>query len=201
MRWSCNMVHSHCGQDWSPHMSFIWKGSQIWALQLKCWFKSKTSIQEYRNANTKVILKLVHEFYGACFQVQCEEVRINHLTLLLVMTMPYACWFLWRANHIEDFKWRRHFQFGVAFWRVFLREVNTLKGQITFEGHWRLQSWTLHSHFTLCSRARDYTKAAYRTLMVLWPLDESQGSSLLQGHGSWLMCEVALNLTTLLLNR
>ena len=24
------------------------------------------------------------------------------------------------------------------------------------------------------------------------PLDESQGSSPLQGHGSWLMCEVAL---------
>ena len=30
---------------------------------------------------------------------------------------------------------------------------------------------------------------------VVWPLDESQGSSLLQGHGSWLMCEVALNLS------
>ena len=36
-------------QDWSPHMSFILKGSQISALQLKCWFKSKTPIQEYRN--------------------------------------------------------------------------------------------------------------------------------------------------------
>ena len=31
------------------HMSFILKGSQILALQLKGWFKSKTSIQEYRN--------------------------------------------------------------------------------------------------------------------------------------------------------
>jgi hypothetical protein len=27
------------------------------------------------------------------FLVQCEESRINHLTPLLVMTMPYACWF------------------------------------------------------------------------------------------------------------
>ena len=29
---------------------------------------------------------------------------------------------------------------------------------------------------------------------MVWPLDESQGSSLLllQGHGSWLVCEVAL---------
>ena len=45
-------------QDWSPHMSFILKGSQIWAIQLKGSFKTKTSIQEYRNANTKLILKL-----------------------------------------------------------------------------------------------------------------------------------------------
>ena len=33
---------------------------------------------------------------------------------------------------------------------------------------------------------------AFSTHMVR-PLDESQGSSRLQGHGSWLMCEVALN--------
>ena len=33
----------------SPHMSFILKGSQIKALELKSWFKSKTSIQDYRN--------------------------------------------------------------------------------------------------------------------------------------------------------
>jgi hypothetical protein len=41
-----------CGgsvQDGSPHMSFILKGSHISALQMKGWFKSKTSIQEYRN--------------------------------------------------------------------------------------------------------------------------------------------------------
>ena len=36
-------------QDWSPHMSFILKGSQISAFQLKGWFKSKTSSQEYEN--------------------------------------------------------------------------------------------------------------------------------------------------------
>ena len=34
-------------------------------------------------------------------------------------------------------------------------------------------------------------KTAFPTPMV-WPLDESQGSSPLQGHGSWLMCEVAM---------
>ena len=57
------------------------------------------------------------------FPVQCEELRINHLTPLLVVTMPYACWFLWRVDYIEDFKWCLHFQFGVAFWRVVLRKV------------------------------------------------------------------------------
>jgi hypothetical protein len=34
---------------------------------------------------------------------------------------------------------------------------------------------------------------AFPTHMVR-PLDESQGCSPLQGHGSWLMCEVALRL-------
>ena len=45
--------------------------------------------------------KLVHELYGYMFPVQCEEIRINHLTLLLlVVTVPYACWFWWQANDI-----------------------------------------------------------------------------------------------------
>ena len=57
------------------------------------------------------------------FPIECEELRINHLTLLFVMTMPYACWFLWQVEYIEDFKWCLHFQFGVAFWRVVLWEV------------------------------------------------------------------------------
>ena len=52
--------------------------------------------------------------------------------------MPYACCFLWQENYIEDFKWCLPFQFGVAFWRVVLREHWRV-----FEGHWRLQSWTL----------------------------------------------------------
>ena len=39
-------------------------------------------------------------------------------------------------------------------------------------------------------------KMAFSTPMVR-PLDESQGSSPLQGHGSWLVCEVALNSTNL----
>ena len=48
------------------------------------------------------------------YSVQCQELRINHPTPLLVVTIPYGCWFLWRANYIQDFKWCLHFQFGVA---------------------------------------------------------------------------------------
>ena len=57
------------------------------------------------------------------FLVQCEELRIDHLTPLPVITTPYACWFLWCADHIKDFKWLLHFQFEVAFWKVLLREA------------------------------------------------------------------------------
>ena len=48
------------------------------------------------------------------FPIQCEESRINHVTLLLVVTMPNACWFLWRVDYIDEFKWCVHFQFGVG---------------------------------------------------------------------------------------
>ena len=71
----------------------------------------------------KTHIKLVNEFYGTCFLVQSEELRVNHLTPLLVVTMPYACWLLCRVDYIEDFRWCLHFQFGVAFWMVVLREV------------------------------------------------------------------------------
>ena len=67
------------------------------------------------------------------FPIQCEEIGIKHLTLLLVVTMPYACWFLWQADYIEDFKWQLQFQI----WRCILKgsfERYILKGQIKFEG-------------------------------------------------------------------
>ena len=54
-------------QDWSPHMSFILKGAQISALQLKGWFESNTSIQEDK-MKYKNIIKLVHELYDTCFR-------------------------------------------------------------------------------------------------------------------------------------
>ena len=32
------------------------------------------------------------------FPVECEELRIDHLTPFLVVTMPYACWFLYESH-------------------------------------------------------------------------------------------------------
>ena len=114
-------------QDWSSHMSLILKGSQIPVVRLKGWFESKTSIQEFRNeiqnSNQTCAWITCSWITWYMFSVQCGEWRINHMTPFLVVTMPYACWFLWRADYIEDFKWRLHCQFGVAFGRVVLREV------------------------------------------------------------------------------
>ena len=128
-------------QDWSPHMSFNLKGSQISALQLKGWFKSKTSIQEYRNE--------IQNSYETCawivwymFPIQCEELRIDHLTPLLVVTMPNTCWFLWWAYCFEDFMWRLHLQLGIRFeglfWEryyIFWRAKLCLKGIEDFDLH------------------------------------------------------------------
>jgi hypothetical protein len=52
-----------------------------------------------------------------------------------------------------------------------------------------------HGPFSLHTMLEDMWLhiTAFPTHMVQ-PLDESQGSSPLQGHGSWLMCEVALRL-------
>ena len=48
-RGGCHLSGVSSVQDWSPHMSFISKGSQISAFSWRVAFKSKTSIQEYRD--------------------------------------------------------------------------------------------------------------------------------------------------------
>ena len=89
------LSHRTTGKERSPHKSFILNNSQISALQFKGWFK--TSIQEYRN-ETQNSYSICAWIIWYMFPVQCEELRINHLTLLLVVTMSYACWFLWQAK-------------------------------------------------------------------------------------------------------
>jgi hypothetical protein len=133
-------------QDWSPHMSFILKGSQISALMFKSWFKFKTSIQGYRNE--------IQNSYRTCaciiwymFPVQCEDLRINHPTLILVLTMPYTCWFLCRAEYIENFKLTSSFSMwgcvlkGNFERRIFWKAKSYLKGVEDFNlEHWWLWS-------------------------------------------------------------
>ena len=68
------------------------------------------------------------------------------------------------GDYIEDFEWCLHFQFGVVFWRVVVREVD-------FEGHWRLQSctlWPLHT--------RDWEPM----IIALWALSLVEKAELVQ---------------------
>ena len=60
-------------QDWSPHMSFIFKGPQISAFQLKGWFKSKTCQSKNIGMKYKTHIKLVHELYDTCFQYNVKN--------------------------------------------------------------------------------------------------------------------------------
>ena len=131
-------------QDWRPHMSFIFKGSQISAVQCKGWFKSKMSIQEYSNE--------IENSYWTCvwlkwymFLVQYEKLQIKHLTLLLVVTMCQCPTLVGSCDmHIilrtssDIFVLNLRLYFEGLLWGRYV-----LKGQIAFEGHWRLQSWTL----------------------------------------------------------
>jgi hypothetical protein len=110
-------------RDWSPHMSFILKGSQISALRLKGWFNSKTSIWEYGN-------KIQYSYWTCAWiiwymvPVQCEELRTNYL----VVTMPYACvvlmvdkWYrglqVTSSFSIQGCVWKGCFLRGI-FWRA-----------------------------------------------------------------------------------
>ena len=72
------------------------------------------------------------------------RIKNQLLTPLLVITMPYACLFLWWAYYIEDFKWCLHFNLGLRFEGLFWKR-HILKGEIAFEGHRRHQPWTLIS--------------------------------------------------------
>ena len=115
------------------------------------------------------------------FLVYFEELRINHLTPLLVVTMPYTCWFLWRANYIENFKWCLHFQFGVVFWRAILRGIfwrakSRLKGIEDFNLEhcplWLLQAlllqWSWNKNDANCSQPfnRIYYEEITKMLML-----------------------------------
>ena len=152
-------------QDWSPRIRFILKGSQISVLQLKSWSNLKRQSKNIE-MKYKTHINTCAWIIWYMFLVQCEELRINHPTLLLVMTMPYACWFLWRAYYIEEFKWRLHFQFGSVFWRVVLREVY-------FEGPNRVWKALKTSILNIVSHQCSRLKFFQITLITRW-LNEGQ---------------------------
>ena len=84
-------------------MIFILEGSRILALQLKGWFKSKTTIQEYSNEIKKIRLILCMNHMVPIFSIM-RRTHNQPLPPLLVVKMPYACWFLWQIDYTEDFK-------------------------------------------------------------------------------------------------
>ena len=71
-------------------------------------------------------IKLAHELYGACLQYNVNKLRNNHVTSLIVVTTPYACWFLWRVNY-DVFIFNLGLRFEGLFWERYI-----WKGQITF---------------------------------------------------------------------
>ena len=135
-------------QDWSPQMSFILKGSRISTLQLEGWFKSKMSIQVYGNE--------IQNSYWTCARImwymlpiQCEELRVNHLTLLLCIdkcpTLVGSCaeWYILRTSsdvfvfnsglHFEGLFWERYMLKGPnRIWRALKTLIlnNRLRHQV-----------------------------------------------------------------------
>ena len=84
------------------------------------WRVASNPRRQFKNIEMKynTHIKHVHELYGTCFKY-INHLRINHLTLLLIVIMPCACWFLWRADYVEHFKIHLHF----LIWGFVLREV------------------------------------------------------------------------------
>ena len=156
-------------QDWSPHMGFIWR---ILKFQPFSWKPGSNPRRQSKSIQMKykTCIILVRELHWSMLPVQCEELRSNHLTLLLVVTVPYACWFLWRAYCTKDFKWRLHFQFGIAFWRGYFEGPNrvwrALKTWILNIG----ESWSIYEYIIyLASENLSDVKKKIATLDFLSP--------------------------------
>ena len=118
-------------------MSFILKGSQISALQFKGLVQIQDVDARVHKMKYRTRIKLVHELYGTCFQYNVnQESRIDHLTLLLVVTMSYACGFLWSANYniLRTSSDVFYLQFGVTFQKVVLREVYMWRAKSRLKG-------------------------------------------------------------------
>ena len=130
-------------------------------------------------------------------------------------TMDKVSWSpIFRYAHLQELGWRK-FQETMTYCRANSITNSNIDFKIdkqhqVFLSSWDILYWTKssplspptkyamvpqHGPFSLHTMLEGpwLHIMAFPTPMV-WPLDESQGSSPLQGHGSWLMCEVALSL-------
>ena len=120
----------------------FWRAFKFPAFQLKSWFKPKTLIQEYRDE--------IQDSYWTCaWTIWCmflastmwrnknqpstsTSCSDNVLPLLVLVTGTLF--------------WGLQVTYSFSMWGCvegLFGETYILKGQISFEGHWRLQSWTL----------------------------------------------------------
>ena len=78
------------------------------------------------------------------------------------------------CKYIEDFKWRLHFQSGVAFWRVILREVYFWRPKSRLKGILRLQSWT-HNRWSDLETRWILTNHAQKSPQTPGPIIQAPG--------------------------
>ena len=171
-------------QDYSPHMSFILKGSQISALQLKGWFNSKTSIQEYENGNTKLIFNLCMNYMvhvsstmwriknQSSNSISCSDNALR----LLVLVMGILCWGLQVTSSFSNWGCvlKGGFERGI-FWRAKLRlkGIEDFKLEQWSQGSLHIRAWgplnPWCTNYVIGREAGDSPSSLYT---ILWRLEE-----------------------------
>ena len=127
-------------QDWSPHMNFILKGSQISALQLKGCFKSKNIELKYKIHITLVCINYVVHVSTTMWRIKnrpsnstsCSD-NTNTLCLLVIV----ACKLNWGLQ-VTSSCWICGCVLDGCFERgIFWRAKSRLKGTEDFNlEHW-----------------------------------------------------------------
>ena len=130
----------------------IWLVLRVWVkgnlvpilsvFQLKGWFKSKTSIQEYRNEIQNSYQTIVYESHGTCSSIMWRiKIQPSNSTSCSDNALHSLVFVAGRLY------WGLQAMSSLSSWGCILKgyfERYILKGQIAFERHdWRLQSWKL----------------------------------------------------------
>ena len=154
-------------QDWSPHLNSIWRAIS----------NPRRQFQKLE-MNIMLILHLcmIHVVHVSNTMWRIKNQPSN--------SMPYACWFLWRAYNIEDFKWRLHFHFGVAFWRVVFEIGMFWRAK----PHWKgIEDFNLEHCLVILKFYMSFRKFVWwvrKAQVDDWPLVEGEGTlgTLLRAH-------------------